>query len=325
MKSELIDIIGDIHGEAAVPRDLLARLGYTERAGCYRHPRRRVIFLGDYIDRGPAIRETLHIVRAMVEHESAIALCGNHELDVLMYDTPDRRGGWLRSHGEQETALHARTRAEFAAHPHEWKEWLRWFQSLPLFLEIAGLRAVHACWDSEQAAVIRGQWLDIRLLHAIAERTSAESVAACKLLKGPEGPLPGDILVPGGEGGLLTKMRVRWWEDGRGQTYRRACINRHGPGPDIPISREFDTLLGPPPGGGCPVFIGHYWMPPGPPAPLTPTIACLDYSVAVGGPLVAYRWDGEQRLNPEKFVFDPARLPSGKESPLRVKIQALPL
>jgi hypothetical protein len=38
---------------------------------------------------------------------------------------------------------------------------------------------------------------------------------------------------------------------------------------------------------------------------LAPNVACLDYSVAAksGGRLVAYRWDGEQRLDNAKFVF----------------------
>ena len=50
------DLIGDIHGHAAPLRRLLGRLGYEETDGCYRHPERRLIFLGDFIDRGPAIR-----------------------------------------------------------------------------------------------------------------------------------------------------------------------------------------------------------------------------------------------------------------------------
>ena len=52
-----------------------------------------------------------------------------------------------------------------------------------------------------------------------------------------------------------------------------------------------------------PVFLGHYWME-GEPVPLSPNIACLDYSVAKpGGKLVAYRWDGEQILDPGKYVW----------------------
>jgi len=302
------DFIGDIHGEAAVLRDLLARLGYRESAGCYRHPLRRVVFLGDYVDRGPAIRETLRIVRDMAEGGAAIALCGNHEMDILMHDTPDGNGGWLRTRGGRHTAMHARTHAEFLDRPAEWRDWLRWFQSLPLFLELPGFRAVHACWDEAQAAIIRDRRLDDRLLHALTDRTTRESAAVHKLLKGPVVPLPDGFCVTG-EMRMLDEMRVRWWEDGCGRTYREACINRHAPGPDIPIPHKFDPLLIPSHTEDAPpVFVGHYWLPPDRPAPLTPTLACLDYSVAIGGPLAAYRWDGERRLSPEKFVFDPERL-----------------
>ena len=52
-----------------------------------------------------------------------------------------------------------------------------------------------------------------------------------------------------------------------------------------------------------PVFLGHYWME-GKPTPLADNIACLDYSVAkLGGKLVAYRWDGEQQIDPAKYVI----------------------
>jgi hypothetical protein len=52
-----------------------------------------------------------------------------------------------------------------------------------------------------------------------------------------------------------------------------------------------------------PVFFGHYWLPPNAAkVPLAQNVACLDYSVAKGGDLTAYRWDGEQVLSAEKFV-----------------------
>jgi hypothetical protein len=41
----------------------------------------------------------------------------------------------------------------------------------------------------------------------------------------------------------------------------------------------------------------------GKPTLLAPNIACTDYSVAKpGGKLVAYRWDGESKLDENKFV-----------------------
>ena len=57
------DLIGDIHGHADALQRLLRQLGYSRQKGVYRHPDRQAIFLGDFIDRGPQIRETLEIVR----------------------------------------------------------------------------------------------------------------------------------------------------------------------------------------------------------------------------------------------------------------------
>jgi hypothetical protein len=33
--------------------------------------------------------------------------------------------------------------------------------------------------------------------------------------------------------------------------------------------------------------------------------ACLDFSAVKGGPLVAYRWEGETEVSPHKFVKYP--------------------
>jgi hypothetical protein len=52
----MIDFIGDIHGHYDRLIALLEKLGYTKKNGVYKHPSRRVIFLGDYLDRGPDAR-----------------------------------------------------------------------------------------------------------------------------------------------------------------------------------------------------------------------------------------------------------------------------
>ena len=52
-------VIGDIHGHAEELRTLLRQLGYEERNGGYVAEGRNAIFVGDFIDRGPAIREVL--------------------------------------------------------------------------------------------------------------------------------------------------------------------------------------------------------------------------------------------------------------------------
>ncbi len=72
------DIVGDIHGHADTLEVLFHKLGYSRKFGVYRHPEgRKMVFVGDFIDRGPKIRETLHLVRAMIESGNALAVMGN--------------------------------------------------------------------------------------------------------------------------------------------------------------------------------------------------------------------------------------------------------
>ena len=75
----MTDFIGDIHGHADELTQLLKKLGYEQKNGSYCHPERKVLFVGDYIDRGPKIRETLEIVKRMVDNGNAIALMGNRK------------------------------------------------------------------------------------------------------------------------------------------------------------------------------------------------------------------------------------------------------
>ena len=61
------DIIGDIHGHADALKALLTHMGYRESRRVWRHPGRKAIFVGDFIDRGPKQVETVEIARRMVE------------------------------------------------------------------------------------------------------------------------------------------------------------------------------------------------------------------------------------------------------------------
>ena len=70
----MYDIIGDIHGHANELVRLLELMGYERRKGHYSHPDRKVIFLGDLIDRGPNILEVLQISRSMIDNGAALAV-----------------------------------------------------------------------------------------------------------------------------------------------------------------------------------------------------------------------------------------------------------
>jgi hypothetical protein len=51
------------------------------------------------------------------------------------------------------------------------------------------------------------------------------------------------------------------------------------------------------------VFFGYYWLSGSRPEFLADNVACVDYSVAKGGFLCAYRWHGEQKLSNTNFVW----------------------
>ena len=48
----MYDIVGDIHGHAVELKKLLAQMGYQSDRHAYRHPSRKIVFVGDLIDRG---------------------------------------------------------------------------------------------------------------------------------------------------------------------------------------------------------------------------------------------------------------------------------
>ena len=100
MKVQAYDIIGDIHGHADELVNLLTHLGYKDSSDGYAHESRKVIFLGDFIDRGEDLvqhKQVLKIVMDMVKHENALAVMGNHEFNALAYHT-EHEGLFLRPH-----------------------------------------------------------------------------------------------------------------------------------------------------------------------------------------------------------------------------------
>jgi hypothetical protein len=313
LPSARYDIIGDIHGHATPLRNLLEKLGYFEADRSYQHPEgRKVLFLGDFIDRGPEVRNTLHLVRAMTEARHALAVMGNHEYNAVCFHTPDENGGYLRSRTSgdgQNEKQHRATLDAFKGREDEWRDWLGWFKRLPFSLDLGGIRAVHATWSPKEVAFLSDKTLeDPAFLHASAEAGTPEFLAIETLLKGVEAPLPKGYSFPDKQGIKRTDIRVRWWERPMGKTYRQLVFPESPTVPDVPVPTCQGHTWNPYPVTDKPVFFGHYWLPPTSPlAPVSENAACLDYSVATaGGRLVAYRWDGETRLRENKFVQVPA-------------------
>ncbi len=78
------DIIGDVHGCLDELLELLDRLGYQVDGLSIRPPEgRKAVFLGDLVDRGPRIPETLRLVMGMVETGAALCVPGNHDMKLV--------------------------------------------------------------------------------------------------------------------------------------------------------------------------------------------------------------------------------------------------
>lgn len=303
------DIIGDLHGHADPLRALLRKLGYSERGGAYRHPSREAIFVGDFIDRGPKIRETLQIIRRMVDEGHALAVLGNHEWNALRYHTRGPDGAPLRPHTAKNEAQHLASLKQVAEpFPDEWAGWLRWFKSLPLFLDLGGLRVVHAAWCASSIGFVGAhRFVDDDFLLNSNLEGAVENIAVKALLNGPEVLLPSGRVFTDKEGHAHEDIRARWFGPPyhAGTTYRDLVFPPSDDPPALAVPQHLLDPLAHYEETEPPVVFGHYWHPPMAPRALAKNAACVDYSVASkrGGLLVAYRWDGECGIEDAKFLW----------------------
>ncbi len=307
--------IGDIHGHASALDALLRRLGHRPRDGVFEHPEARVVFLGDFIDRGPEQRRVIDIVRPMVESGSALAVMGNHEFNSIAWHSrhPDT-GEPLRSHNEKNRRQHQAFLDAFPEDHPDTRAVIDWFRTLPLYLRLHDdqgrerLRAVHACWHADTIARTPRQLDEKRLIEASTPGHPTFDAIEC-LLKGPEIPLPAGVHFHDKDSNRREHIRVRWWDQRRPASYRGIAMLPEATRQTLPEQTVPDHLLAPFDHApeAPPVFFGHYWLA-GRPAPLAPNAACLDYSVARGGALTAYRWhpDDTGPLRAERFVSVPA-------------------
>ena len=173
----MYDVIGDIHGHASRLETLLRQLGYEQDTDGWRHPERQVIFVGDFIDRGPEQVDTYCLVRSMIELGAALAVMGSHEFNVVAFKTPppEESGGRLRPHTDKNCDQHYGFLNQVGEDSALHDEMIAWFRTLALYLDLQGLRVVHACWHDESLQTLR-PLLDHR--QCLVDEASVN--AACK-------------------------------------------------------------------------------------------------------------------------------------------------
>jgi hypothetical protein len=299
-----------VHGYVDALERLLAKLGYTRSGGAHRHPdRRQVVFVGDLIDRGPGQIDTLRLVRSMVEAGSAQIVLGNHEFNAVAFATPTGEGDFCRPRNEKNKKQHEKFITEVGIDSTEHRHWVDWFRTLPLWLDLGGVRVVHACWHPASMAVLGEGTLTDAVV--AAPKGSPEYEAIEVVLKGPEIPMDGAVYYDK-DGHPRRNARFKWWSPD--STTLRAAAEipstsfadaggaiPFGLLPDTPVVGDWPTAP-----TDVPVLYGHYWRSGPRRVDAGGKSACLDWSVAKNGHLVAYRWSDESVLDTANLVGVPA-------------------
>ena len=291
----MYDIIGDIHGNNEKLVILLQKLGYHQIQTTFFHPHRKIIFLGDFIDKGKHSRKVLALVRSMVERGHAYAVVGNHEWFLIGYFTKNKQGQYLRTHTEEHQQQLAPTLDNFSGDKPALLNYIDWLKTLPLFLSLEGIRVVHAYWHAPSVDFLRkryGNACSIEDLIPYLESASAELNAINELVEGIKLP------EPSGSG----NFKAKWWNLAHSDRYQDLAIR---PGSEfsqakVAITVNVEEYIYP---KEAPLlFFGHYNLP-GKPVSIGRNCCCLDYSLPEQTIIPAYRWEGETEIDSDHIIY----------------------
>jgi hypothetical protein len=258
-----------------------------------------IAFLGDFIDAGNSVdmpddASVLREVRSLVDNQGALAVMGNHELNAILFHRRDKKGAPLRRHSSKNVSQHASFLDDIGFATPAAIEWTEWFLNLPLWIELDGLRLVHACWDAASIDVIRERRPDGRLqvedLEEVALKQTGFAKAVESLTSGPEVLLPDEFWFHDNKGNRRREVRLAWWKPQQG-TWRELAlaVPKVQQLPDTPvIGAEAIMIYGE---EQMPVLVGHYKMK-GDPIIEVGQAACLDYPDF----RCVYHWSGERKL-----------------------------
>ena len=297
----MYDIIGDVHGQAALLKKLLLKLGYEKSENGYFHAKRKAIFVGDFINRGPEIRKTIRLIRKMVKNGNAFAILGNHEINAILFHLKDKSGKPLIKESRKNYLSLFKTINEFSTYPDEWEKHLQWMRRLPLFLELKGIRIVHACWSDSAVEVVklalneeRGRKSIFREYYKNPKSELSKSINI--LTKGINLTMPGDLKVVNNKGVVPREFRLCWWKNPDGKTFREMSFESKYKLPAYTVPKEIipETFFY---SENEPIiFFGHYCRANGPHI-INTNLCCVDSCVSGAKLLTAYSWNGEKVLN----------------------------
>lgn len=302
----MYDIIGDVHGHAQLLKEAFKTLGYKKVNGIYSHQSRKAIFVGDFINRGPQIRKTLNIVRKMVDSGNAHAILGNHEVNAILYYLKDKKGKKIIPKANKNRLSLVRTLQQFLLYPEELKSYIKWFRSLPLYLDFGDIRIVHACWMDKNIHYLHKEFKEngikkskFREIYFYPD--SQLGVSFWQTLKGIILPFPSDMKIRDNRGVFRRSVRIKWWENPFGKTFRELTFENKGYLPAYTIPPQIIPEFEPYPENASIVFFGHYCKASGPYL-IRDNVCCLDSCITGTKTLQVYSWNGEKKLKPENLI-----------------------
>lgn len=131
-------VIGDIHGCYNELKELFTIL---ETEGEYNKDIDKLVFLGDYIDRGKDSRLVIEFIRKLQKNNNnVIALMGNHE-DMLLDYLDNKNNTWTWNG-------HNSTMISYKGFDEQFKNDVEWIRNLPLYDEDEHYIYVHAGVDA---------------------------------------------------------------------------------------------------------------------------------------------------------------------------------
>jgi len=282
------DVIGDVHGYYSKLVQLLGVLGYKKVDGVWQQPGHQAIFVGDLIDKGPQPAEVLEVVKAMVEHNAARMVIGNHELNWIQACAHHTRDLERFIYLTNRHPCRRKLSAYFRHHPGQLADLVEWLCEQPLYIDGTHIRVVHACWHHDSIALLQQSNINSmnrRAVLSYREMYSERHLAMDRVVSGCTHEFP-----PSRQHKRYRSLRKRcqWWPNKN--------VHVH---PQESVLTTIEQPLPCP--HSAPVFFGHYALN-GPPNLAGGNLVCVDYSVAYGGPLMAYRYTPGQPLNKQHFV-----------------------
>jgi hypothetical protein len=304
----MYDVIGDVHGHYDELSQLLTMMGYrySAQSHLFSNPNgRKVVFVGDYIDRGTQNIETIRLVRNMVDSGQAYAIMGNHDFNAVMMTIPDPylEGEYLRRHTRPNLKQQKTFLAEVDGRPDLYEEVTQWIRTLPVYLQIGHANFVHACWYpsginylTKQGHIDDAGRITDDGWYAAGDKTNPSHDYFDIVLKGAKSKIPARARYRDAQNEVRDKTRIAWWvanpqTNGDAYTsmpqsaYLKESFNGSHDNPHAKtIIRDLRRMP-----VNAHIFFGHISLVQNRPAQLAHNVTCVDYGIGKGGCLTAFR------------------------------------